>query len=137
MTTGEKILLIVVSVFYLFYTLSFAIFFYRVSNLIFSRRLRLFHSIMIWIVPFFWIMILKAISRGTLLNKTKKIGRATSSSIHDTGWDIGIYHFFHGNSDSQSHDSWDFGGHESQQDHTNHGYGEHYGDSSDTGSGHH
>jgi hypothetical protein len=46
--------------FYFIYTLNFAIRFNR-TDTYFTRNVRLLHHVLIWLVPFFWIMIVKTL----------------------------------------------------------------------------
>ncbi|MFL5729611.1 MAG: hypothetical protein ACJ75J_09020 [Cytophagaceae bacterium] len=57
-----KIFLISVILVYLAYTLHFAIQFNR-SNYLFSRWQKVLHNILIWFIPFIWIVILKLLSK--------------------------------------------------------------------------
>jgi hypothetical protein len=53
----------IIGIFYLVYTIRFVITFRE--DIIFSRRLKIFHSIMIWVVPFIWIFLLKSLLKST------------------------------------------------------------------------
>ena len=55
-------LFFVICVFYFFYTISFAIDFNK-KKLYFNRKQRRLHNILIWIIPFIWILALKTISK--------------------------------------------------------------------------
>ena len=57
-------LLITVLAIYLVYTLNFAIKFNRTSP-IFNDNQKLIHMFLIWIIPFFWIMIIKTMMKPT------------------------------------------------------------------------
>ena len=50
-------------IFYLIYTIRYAIVFKK--NSFFVGRKKTFHSVMIWLIPFFWIMILKSLFKPT------------------------------------------------------------------------
>ena len=50
-------------IFYLIYTIKYAIVFKK--NSFFNGRRKTFHTIMIWLIPFFWIMILKTLFKST------------------------------------------------------------------------
>lgn len=66
MTTVQIIkytLLAAIVLFYLVYTLRYAITFKK--NIIFTGRRKIFHSILIWIFPFVWIWILKFFLKPT------------------------------------------------------------------------
>jgi hypothetical protein len=52
-----------VTIFYLIFTLRY--FFCFKKNIIFSGQIRTIHLIMMWIVPFIWILILKALTKTT------------------------------------------------------------------------
>jgi hypothetical protein len=49
---------------YVIYTLNFAIKFNKTSA-IFNNNQKLIHNILIWTIPFFWIMIIKAMMKPT------------------------------------------------------------------------
>lgn len=79
--------LIIVFAVYFIYTLNFAIQFNRTDTL-FSSNQKLLHNIFIWIIPFFWIMIIKTIAKPTHgSDKSKKEKR--DSGFYDS--DIEIY----------------------------------------------
>ena len=69
---------------YFIWTMRFAIKFNK-SDLFFSKRQRLTHNILIWLVPFIWIMILKTILQPTpgsaSYKKTKAKGDFYESGI--------------------------------------------------------
>ena len=85
---------------YFIYTLNFAIKFNR-TNTAFSGNQKLVHNFLIWIIPFFWIMIVKTMTKPTpgsdKFKKTK-----LDSGFHESG--IGIF----GNDDGHHHND---GGH--------------------------
>lgn len=80
-------LLTIFLIFYLVYTLNFAIKFNR-ANAVFNSNQMLLHNILIWIIPFLWIMIVKAMSTPTpgSYEVKKKKGNA---GFHESG--IGIF----------------------------------------------
>lgn len=59
----QGIILSVTAICYLIFTLRY--FFKFKKNIIFSGRIKIFHLIMIWVVPFFWILLLKALTKTT------------------------------------------------------------------------
>ena len=56
--------LLILVTFYLIYTLNFAIRFNK-ANTIFNDNKMLIHNFLIWIIPFFWIMIIKSTMKPT------------------------------------------------------------------------
>jgi hypothetical protein len=56
--------LITVFAIYLTYTLNFTIKFNR-TNTIFNDSQKLIHNFLFWIIPFFWIMIIKTVMKPT------------------------------------------------------------------------
>ena len=72
---------------YFIYTLNFAIKFNR-TNTPFSDNQKLLHNFFIWIIPIFWIMIVKTMIRATPGSyKFKKMKQ--DSGFYESG--IGIY----------------------------------------------
>lgn len=69
---------------YFIWTLKFAIKFNR-SDLFFNKNQKLIHNVLIWLVPFIWIMIIKIILEPTLgsgnCKKTKDKGNFYESEI--------------------------------------------------------
>jgi hypothetical protein len=57
-------LLIILMAVYLVYTLNFAVKFNKI-NTIFNHNQKLIHNCLIWIIPFFWIMIIKTMMKPT------------------------------------------------------------------------
>jgi GT2 family glycosyltransferase len=55
-----KYFLIAVFLFYFIYTLLFAIKLHK-SHTLFSRKIKLIHHILIWLIPFIWVILLKAL----------------------------------------------------------------------------
>ena len=137
MSIKQEILIFLLGFFYFLYTLSYAFHFSKTGSIIFSRGQRRFHIIMIWIIPFIWIMILKAIMKPyDTESKTKKKSLSTSNTNADFYFTDMLYSFFHTSSNSHtshgSHDSHDHGG-----GYDSHGHDSHFGDSTDAGGGHH
>ena len=68
-------ILLVAFLVYIVYTLWFVIKFNK-TDLIFDRRQRLTHNILVWLIPFLWIMIIKSMTKPTLgsdkYDKTKQ-----------------------------------------------------------------
>lgn len=58
----REYILMLFFLFYLIFTIRYALVFR--NTIIFSGCLKTFHQIMIWLVPFFWILILQAISKS-------------------------------------------------------------------------
>lgn len=52
-----------ITIFYLQYTIRYSISFR--TNLLFTGRLKTFHFFMMWLIPFFWILILKSLTKTT------------------------------------------------------------------------
>ena len=61
--TAKIILLSIISIFYLIYTIRYLLLFNRKNY--FTDRLKTFHIIMIWLVPFVWIILLKNLFKPT------------------------------------------------------------------------
>ena len=81
---------------------------------------------MIWVVPFIWIIILKAILQPSIYElRTKKKRNDSLKTAEDTGWTNGFYNIFHSESNSQSHSSHDTDGH-SFHGHDSYGDGGHH-----------
>jgi len=59
----EYSLLGVLFIFYVAYSFRFSQTFMK--SIYFTRRIKTFHLIMIWLVPFFWIFILKSVTKPT------------------------------------------------------------------------
>lgn len=95
--------LTIVFVIYAIYTLNFALKFNR-TNTIFNDNQMLMHNFLIWIIPFFWIMILKAMIKPTSgSSKFKKT--KPGAGFHESG--IGIW----GHDDGHNHHGDDGNGH--------------------------
>ncbi|MBK7968032.1 MAG: hypothetical protein IPK08_03385 [Bacteroidetes bacterium] len=71
-------LLYLLVLFYFLYTLSYALKFNR-ANIYYAGKQKLVHNLMIWLVPFLWILLLKTIDRP--------IGRNSFSQEPETGPD--------------------------------------------------
>ena len=82
--------LVIVLVIYFIYTLNFAIKFNR-TNTIFDDKQRLLHNFLIWMIPFFWIMIITAMTKPTpgsaKFKRTKPGGGFYESGIGILGHD--------------------------------------------------
>ncbi|MES2848246.1 MAG: hypothetical protein V4685_04280 [Bacteroidota bacterium] len=66
MTKQEIIQVFILSVIAIFYLIFTARYFFKLkTNIVFSGAVKTFHLIMIWIVPFLWILILKALTKTT------------------------------------------------------------------------
>lgn len=137
MTGAREILLFIFGLFYFLYTLSFAIHFNKTASIFFSKSLIRFHLIMIWVIPFLWILIIKALAMpGENKFHTKKKSSGSSNQLEDVGWVTSFYGFFHTSPTSYSNSSRDsdvYNGH----GHDNQDFGGHLSDSTDLSSGHH
>ena len=71
-------------IFYLVYTAKYAIDFKR--NKLFTGRRKLFHSIMIWIFPFCWILLLKSFLKP-IPGSSKFPNKFDSNDYRETGAD--------------------------------------------------
>lgn len=110
-----EIFLYLFLLFYFLYTLSFALKFNK-TDIFYSKKQRLVHNIMIWVVPFFWIMILKTIEKPIPSRNGYKKQIETSNDGTDVGWwAFGFYSFFHGSgySSREGHSEHDSGGYDS------------------------
>lgn len=89
--------LVIIFLIYLVYTLNFALKFNKTDTYLTNNQI-VFHNILIWLIPFFWIMILKTLIKPTSgsskFKKTKSNG-----GFYESG--IGIW----GHSDTPFHDS--------------------------------
>lgn len=87
MTTGTIYILIAVLA-YLVFTIRYS--FVLVKSPLFTGNLKMFHLIMIWIIPFFWILLLQAISKtaqGSHEIEDKK-SQAPYSDVYNTPTDF-------------------------------------------------
>ena len=57
------LLLLPVCIFYLIYTIKFTIEFRK--NILFSKNIKVLHYILFWVIPFFWILLVKNMSKDT------------------------------------------------------------------------
>lgn len=95
--------LILVFTYYFFFTLNFAIKFNKTDTTL-NNNQKLLHNILIWVIPFFWIIILNAIVTPVLgpgKSKTK-----SKAEFYDS--DIGIWygdggHHHHGTDEGHGH----------------------------------
>jgi len=137
MSISLKILFFLLGLFYFLYTLSYALYFSKRAKIIFSQGQMKFHLIMIWVIPFIWLIILKSMMKP-YDNKyqPKKGDGALAKSKTDLFFTDVLYGFFHHGSNSSSSSSHDSGG-QVWGGHDSHDHGGHFGDSSDAGGGHH
>ncbi len=63
MVVEQALIITAIVIFYLVFTTRYFLKFRK--NIIFTGAVKTFHSIMIWIVPFFWILLLKALTKTT------------------------------------------------------------------------
>lgn len=79
---------------YFIYTLNFAIQFNKTT--VFNKNQKLIHNFLIWIIPFFWIIVVKSMIAPTpgsdKLKKTKSKGRFYESGIGIWGLDDEHHH---------------------------------------------
>ena len=59
----RDIIFIVLAISYLIFTIRY----FRTlrKSIVFTKRVRVFHLIMIWIIPFVWILLLKGLTKST------------------------------------------------------------------------
>ena len=118
---------------YLFYTLTFAIYFHKTADKVFTPTQKRINSVLLWLVPFIWIIILKAI-----INPTMRAFRKQDSSTNtsdENNWSNSWIFFLHTDSGSySSHDSGRHYGHSHGHDYHDHGGHHHGSDSTDTSS---
>ena len=72
---------------YFLYTLNFAIVFNR-TNTVLTDNQKLIHHFLIWIIPFFWIIVVKSMTKPTMGSARFKKGKL-GSGFHESG--IGAY----------------------------------------------
>lgn len=89
--------IIMIFLIYLAYTLNFAIKFNK-TDTYFTNNQMVFHNILIWLIPFFWIMILKTVTQP-LPGSSKFKKKKGNSGLYESG--IGIW----GHDDIHFHDS--------------------------------
>jgi hypothetical protein len=58
----RSVILIAFGISYLIFTIRFSRSLKK--NIVFSKRIRLFHLIMIWLIPFVWALLLKALTKS-------------------------------------------------------------------------
>ena len=95
----------IVFVIYFIYTLNFAIKFNRM-NTIFSDNQKLIHNFLIWIIPFFWIMVIKTTLKPTPGSSKFKKSKQ-DAGFYESGIGIWGHESEHNNGDSghgHSHD---------------------------------
>ena len=103
--------------FYFLYTLSFALKFNK-TDVFYTKKQRLTHNIMIWVIPFIWIIILKALDKPMRRHAFKK-QTVSSTNDGDAGWwALGFYALFHSSGHSP---------HDGQSGHESGGYDSHGG----------
>jgi hypothetical protein len=59
----KDLLILVLLVFYLIVTIRY--FFVFKKSILFTGRIKIFHLVMIWLIPFIWIFILKSLTKPT------------------------------------------------------------------------
>lgn len=79
------------------YTLRFALIFNRTADIYFNKKQKVLHSILIWLIPFFWIMIVKTVASPPVETKHSKRGRS-NGKFYESG--IGIWGSDEGNHSS-------------------------------------
>ena len=95
-----KYLILGLLIFYIVWTLRFAIKFNK-TDIYFNKGQKILHNILIWLIPFIWIMIIKTITKPTQgsvnYNKTKDKGTFSESGIAfwGDGQDSGSGHVDH------------------------------------------
>ena len=55
--------LIPITIFYLIYTIKYSIEFKK--NILYSKKVKILHHILFWLIPFVWIILIKAMSANT------------------------------------------------------------------------
>ncbi|HZI25335.1 MAG TPA: hypothetical protein VFD46_09670 [Chryseolinea sp.] len=96
-------------VFYFLFTLNFAIKFNKVDST-FIENQKLIHNVLIWLIPFFWIIILNTVVTPTL-GSTKNGKAKSKNGFSESG--IGIWtdhdggHHHHHTDESFGHDQGD------------------------------
>jgi len=79
--------LAIIFIVYFLYTLNFAIKLSKVDS-VFNPNQRLLHHVLIWLIPFFWIIIVKSIIKPTHGSSNFKKTKP-NSGFHESG--IGIW----------------------------------------------
>lgn len=72
---------------YAIYTLRFALKFNRTADIYFNNKQKALHSILIWLIPFFWIMIVKTVISPPS-RKSRDKGKFYESGIGIWGNDV-------------------------------------------------
>jgi hypothetical protein len=130
MTTLE-IFFALLGMVYIAYTLSFAIYFKRTTFKNLSSTKKRSHSILIWFVPFIWIIVIKEKFkpiRNTRYRKKKE--SETTGTSQDHNWIYSLFFLFHGSSYDPYY------GHQ-MNEHSGHDMNEHSGHDTIGYSGHH
>jgi hypothetical protein len=70
------------------YTLRFAIIFNRTADIYFNKKQKVLHNILIWLIPFFWIMIVKTVASPPVETRNPK-KRQSKGKFYESG--IGIW----------------------------------------------
>jgi len=117
--TSTLILILLLGLVYL-YIFSFAIYFHKTADKVFNPAQKRINSILIWVVPIIWIIIIKAIMKSTTRAPSKKFD---SSSVNSDNYNwANAWIFFLHDSNRSSHseqDSIEHYGH--GHDYNNHG----------------
>ena len=92
---------------YSIYTLRFALIFNRTADTYFNRKQKIIHNILIWLIPFFWIVIVKTVASPSA--GTKNLKRDGNKGIF---YESGLGTWGHGDDNHSGHD----GGHGSDGD---------------------
>lgn len=80
-------------IFYLIFTIRYFLVFRK--NIIFTERIKIFHLIMIWVIPFIWIIILKSITQSSpgsyeVKNKSEPIPFSNNDTDASNASDMGF-----------------------------------------------
>ena len=65
-------ILLFVFLIYTIYTLRFALKFNKTADSYFNKKQIILHNFLIWLIPFFWIMIIKTVASPTPGSKNRK-----------------------------------------------------------------
>jgi hypothetical protein len=79
------------------YTLRFALVFNRTADTYFNKKQKTLHNILIWLIPFFWIMIVKTVASSPTQTKNSRKSRS-KGKFYESG--IGIWGSDEGNHSS-------------------------------------
>lgn len=63
-TIIRDIFLAIAFIFYLIFTIRYFLAFKK-NHTIFAGKIKIFHLVMMWVIPFFWILILKSLTKPT------------------------------------------------------------------------